>query len=70
MKAAAFSEHSPTDLINNLLYYVARSKQGGERIEAIRGAANTGKIGDGKIFVSTVEQVIRIRTGETGAEAL
>jgi len=39
-------------------------------IEAIRGAANTGKIGDGKIFVSSVEEVVRIRTGETGAEAL
>ena len=39
-------------------------------IDAIRGAANTGKIGDGKIFVSTVEEVVRIRTGETGAEAL
>ena len=39
-------------------------------IEAIRSAANTGKIGDGKIFVSTVEDVVRIRTGETGAEAL
>ena len=39
-------------------------------IEAIRGAANTGKIGDGKIFVSTVEDVVRIRTGETGADAL
>jgi nitrogen regulatory protein P-II 2 len=39
-------------------------------IDAIRGAANTGKIGDGKIFVTTVEQVVRIRTGETGAEAL
>ncbi|MDH5712095.1 MAG: P-II family nitrogen regulator [Gammaproteobacteria bacterium] len=39
-------------------------------IEAIRGAANTGKIGDGKIFVATIEQVVRIRTGETGAEAL
>ena len=39
-------------------------------IEAIRGAANTGKIGDGKIFVSTVEQVVRIRTGETGTDAL
>jgi len=38
--------------------------------DAISKAANTGKIGDGKIFVSTVEQVIRIRTGETGAEAL
>ncbi|APW45505.1 P-II family nitrogen regulator [Rhodoferax antarcticus] len=39
-------------------------------IEAIEAAARTGKIGDGKIFVTTVEQVIRIRTGETGAEAL
>ena len=39
-------------------------------IEGIRGAANTGKIGDGKIFVSTVEEVLRIRTGETGADAL
>ena len=39
-------------------------------IEAISNAANTGKIGDGKIFVTTVEQVVRIRTGETGAEAL
>ena len=39
-------------------------------IEAVRNAANTGKIGDGKIFVSPVEEVIRIRTGETGAEAL
>jgi nitrogen regulatory protein P-II 2 len=39
-------------------------------IDAIRNAANTGKIGDGKIFVSPVEEVIRIRTGETGPEAL
>ncbi len=39
-------------------------------IDAISKAANTGKIGDGKIFVSTVEQVVRIRTGETGTEAL
>ena len=39
-------------------------------IEAITGAARTGKIGDGKIFVSDLEQVIRIRTGETGSEAL
>ncbi len=39
-------------------------------IEAISKAANTGKIGDGKIFVSSLEQTIRIRTGETGEEAL
>ncbi len=39
-------------------------------LEAITNAARTGKIGDGKIFVSSLEQVIRIRTGESGAEAL
>ncbi len=39
-------------------------------IEAISKAANTGKIGDGKIFVFNLEQAIRIRTGETGADAL
>ena len=39
-------------------------------IEAIEGAARTGKIGDGKIFVYDLQQVIRIRTGETGKDAL
>jgi nitrogen regulatory protein P-II 2 len=39
-------------------------------IEAIEAAARTGKIGDGKVFVSALEQVIRIRTGETGKDAL
>ena len=39
-------------------------------IEAIESAARTGKIGDGKIFVTSIEQVIRIRTGETGKDAL
>lgn len=39
-------------------------------IEAITKSANTGKIGDGKIFVSPLEQVIRIRTGETGEDAI
>ncbi|QFY41813.1 P-II family nitrogen regulator [Candidatus Methylospira mobilis] len=39
-------------------------------IDAIERTANTGKIGDGKIFVFDIEQVIRIRTGETGAAAL
>jgi len=39
-------------------------------VEAIRNAAQTGRIGDGKIFVSNVEDVIRIRTGETGADAI
>jgi len=39
-------------------------------IEAIIKAAKTGKIGDGKIFVTSIEQVVRIRTGETGEEAI
>ena len=39
-------------------------------IDAIAKAANTGKIGDGKLFVFNLEQAIRIRTGETGSEAL
>jgi nitrogen regulatory protein P-II 2 len=39
-------------------------------IEAIENAARTGKIGDGKVFVYNLEQVVRIRTGETGNEAL
>ena len=41
-----------------------------QTIEAITKAANTGKIGDGKIFVFDMEQAIRIRTGESGADAL
>jgi nitrogen regulatory protein P-II 2 len=39
-------------------------------VETIVNAANTGKIGDGKIFVSNLEQIIRIRTGETGEDAI
>ncbi len=39
-------------------------------VEAIQQAAFTGRIGDGKIFVSSVDEVIRIRTGEKGAEAI
>ena len=39
-------------------------------VEAIVNTARTGKIGDGKIFVTSIEEIIRIRTGETGAEAV
>ena len=39
-------------------------------VEAIRASANTNRIGDGKIFVSTIDTVLRIRTGETGSDAL
>ncbi len=47
-----------------------REDQVDQIVEAISKAAKTGKIGDGKIFVYTVDQVIRIRTGESGPEAL
>jgi nitrogen regulatory protein P-II 1 len=42
----------------------------GKALEAIQKAAKTGRIGDGKIFISTIEEAIRIRTGETGADAV
>jgi len=41
-----------------------------QAVETIVNAANTGKIGDGKIFVTNLEQIIRIRTGETGPDAI
>jgi len=47
-----------------------KSEQLDQVIEAIEKSASTGKIGDGKIFVFDVEQVVRIRTGETGTDAL
>jgi nitrogen regulatory protein P-II 1 len=49
---------------------VVNDDQLGAAIEAIQSAARTGKIGDGKIFVSDVSEVIRIRTGETGSAAI
>lgn len=49
---------------------VVSDERADEAIETVRNAANSGKIGDGKIFISNVEQVIRVRTGETGTEAL
>ncbi|MBN9265364.1 P-II family nitrogen regulator [Hyphomicrobium sp. CS1BSMeth3] len=42
----------------------------GKAVDAIQKAAKTGRIGDGKIFVSTIEEAIRIRTGETGTDAI
>ncbi|NWG38517.1 MAG: P-II family nitrogen regulator [Hydrogenophilaceae bacterium] len=52
------------------LELVVAESQAERAIEAIINAARTGKIGDGKIFVSSVEQVIRIRTGESGEAAI
>ena len=49
---------------------VVSDDQAQRAVEAILGAAKTGKIGDGKIFVVEVEEAVRIRTGERGAEAL
>jgi len=46
------------------------SDKADEVVQAIRDAANTGSIGDGKIFVQPLDQVVRIRTGETGGDAL
>jgi len=52
------------------LEIVVADEQVDGAIDAISNAANTGKIGDGKIFVQAMEQVIRIRTGETGEDAI
>lgn len=59
------------DFLPKVKMEVAVSDDQAERvIEAISKATSTGKIGDGKIFVFDLEQVMRIRTGETGADAL
>jgi nitrogen regulatory protein P-II 1 len=49
---------------------VVSDDQAAPAIEAIQAAARTGRIGDGKIFVSDITEVVRIRTGETGAAAI
>src|SRR5210317_1556693 len=49
---------------------VVEDKMADQVVEAIQNAAKTGRIGDGKIFISTIDQAIRIRTGETGGEAI
>jgi nitrogen regulatory protein PII len=59
------------DFLPKLKLEVAVREEMAERVvEAIQKTALTGKIGDGKIFVSSLEEVIRIRTGETGPQAL
>jgi len=52
------------------LEIIVEATRADEVIKKIRNAANTGKIGDGKIFVFAVEQAIRVRTGETGKDAI
>ncbi len=59
------------DFLPKIKIEIAVSEAIAERVvETILNAANSGKIGDGKIFVYDLEQVVRIRTGETGADAL
>ena len=59
------------DFLPKVKIEVAIADEALERvIEAITSAANTGKVGDGKIFVSHLEDIIRIRTGETGGDAV
>lgn len=59
------------DFVPKLLLTVAvRDEQSDQVVNAIQKAASTGKIGDGKIFVTRIEEAMRIRTGETGPEAL
>ena len=59
------------DFLPKLKLEIAVTTEMSEQIvEAIQKSAATGKIGDGKIFVSALEEVVRIRTGETGAQAI
>ncbi|MEJ2033238.1 MAG: P-II family nitrogen regulator, partial [Deltaproteobacteria bacterium] len=52
------------------LEIITRADQAEEVVETIRQSAQTGKIGDGKIFVLPIEEVVRVRTGEKGPEAI
>ena len=64
------SEYTVDFLPKIKLEIVVPDQNAEKSIEAISKAANTGKIGDGKIFVYSLDSVVRIRTGDTGAEAL
>lgn len=52
------------------LEVIVEAGQAERAVEAIKNAAHTGRIGDGKIFVSSIDEAIRIRTGETGSDAI
>jgi len=64
------AEYSVDFVPKLMMTLVIPEAQLGDVMKAIQSAANTGKIGDGKIFVSRIEEVMRIRTGETGHAAL
>jgi len=62
--------YSTSDIQRRYLSIVVNDKFLERTIEAITSSAGTGAVGDGKIFVSTIDEAIRIRTGETGGETL
>ena len=64
------SEYTVDFLPKVKIEIVVDDAQAGSVAEAIVKSANTGKIGDGKVFISTIEEAIRIRTGETGSSAV
>lgn len=64
------SEYTVDFLPKVKLEIIINDEEAGTVAEAIVKSANTGKIGDGKVFISTVEEAIRIRTGETGGDAV
>ncbi len=64
------AEYSVNFLPKVKIEVAVTAEQAEQVVEAIQKAANTGRIGDGKIFVLDLNQVVRIRTGETNAEAL
>ena len=64
------AEYSVDFLPKLKLEIAVTAEMSGQVVEAIQNSAATGKIGDGKIFVSSLEEVVRIRTGETGAQAI
>jgi nitrogen regulatory protein PII len=64
------AEYSVDFLPKVKLQILVTDDKAAEVVEAVTAAARTGKIGDGKIFVTPVEEVIRIRTGEKGADAI
>ena len=64
------SEYTVDFLPKVKIEIVVEDEQAGTVAEAIVSSANTGKIGDGKVFISSMEEAIRIRTGETGGEAV
>ena len=62
--------YSTSDIQRRYLSIVVNDKFLERTIEAITSSAGTGAVGDGKIFISTIDEAIRIRTGETGGETL